>query len=108
MFCETEQPHAACTGTVFAHSGRRTDTFARGRDMARCRPDVSRSCVWALTSAKRMCGVLTLGVALIMAQACTREQTPERAHDPAVPAAPAMAGPRASVALDAEDGQWTM
>jgi lanthanide-dependent methanol dehydrogenase len=75
--------------------------------MARCRPEVSRRCVWALTSAGRRRGMLTVAT-LIVSQACTREQTPERAHDPAVPAAPAMAGPRASVALDAEDGQWTM
>jgi PQQ-dependent dehydrogenase (methanol/ethanol family) len=75
--------------------------------MARCRPEVSRRCVWALTSAGRRCAVLTLA-ALVFVQACTREQTPERAHDPAVPAAPAMAGPRASVTLDAEDGQWAM
>jgi lanthanide-dependent methanol dehydrogenase len=75
--------------------------------MSRCRPEVSRRCVWALASAERMRVILTFGAALALAQACTREQTPERAHDPAVPA-PAMAGPRASITLDAEDGQWTM
>ena len=73
--------------------------------MARCRPDVSRRGVSGLISAVRMHVALTLGAALALG--CTREQTPERAHDPATPA-PAMAGPRASITLDAEDGQWTM
>src|SRR4051812_47096730 len=80
--------------------------------MARCRPEVSRRCVWALASVgrKRVALALSaaLGLTLACTLACTREQPPERAHDPAVPAAPAMAGPRASVTLDAEDGQWTM
>jgi len=76
--------------------------------MARCRPEVSRRCVSGLISAVRMHVTLTLGAALALSQGCTREQTPERAHDPAMPVAPAMAGPRASVTLDAEDGQWTM
>ena len=33
--------------------------------MARCRPEVSRRCVWALTSAGRMRGALTIGAALL-------------------------------------------
>jgi lanthanide-dependent methanol dehydrogenase len=76
--------------------------------MARCRSDVSRRSVSRLISAARMSAPLTLGAALALALGCTREQTPERAHDPATPAAPAMSGPRASITLDAEDGQWTM
>jgi PQQ-dependent dehydrogenase (methanol/ethanol family) len=46
--------------------------------------------------------------ALLTLAACTREQTPEHSKEPAAAALPAAAGPRASVALDAEDGQWTM
>ena len=76
--------------------------------MARCRPDVSRRCRSALASPGSTRAALTFGAALLLALACTREQTPEHARDPAVPAAPAMAGPRATVTLDAEDGQWTM
>jgi lanthanide-dependent methanol dehydrogenase len=75
--------------------------------MARCEPEVSRRPGRALASVKTMRAALTLAAALVVAPACTREQTPERAHDPAPPA-PAMAGARASVTLDAEDGQWTM
>src|SRR5690242_9217176 len=74
--------------------------------MARCRPEVSRRSVRRLISAVRTNAALALVAALALG--CTREQTPERAHDPATPAAPAMAGPRASITLDAEDGQWTM
>jgi len=76
--------------------------------MARGSTDVSHRCVSGLISAVRIHVALTLGAALAFTQACTRERTPERAHDPAAPAAPAMAGPRAGVTLDAEDGQWTM
>jgi hypothetical protein len=76
--------------------------------MARCRPEVSRRKASGLISVVRLHVALTLVAALALAQGCTREQTPERAHDPATPAAPAMAGPRASITLDAEDGQWTM
>ncbi|MDB4888163.1 MAG: PQQ-dependent dehydrogenase, methanol/ethanol family [Gemmatimonadetes bacterium] len=40
--------------------------------------------------------------------ACTREKAPERAFEPATAVMPAGSGARASVVLDAEDGQWTM
>ena len=48
------------------------------------------------------------GVALVLAVACSPErQTAERARAPAAAALPAASGPRASAALDPEDGQWT-
>ena len=75
--------------------------------MARCRPDVSRRCLPALASVKEWRVVLVLGVALL-AGACTRESAPEPPREPATATLPASAGPRATVALDAEDGQWTM
>jgi lanthanide-dependent methanol dehydrogenase len=75
--------------------------------MARSGPEASRRHERALATVMTRRAVLTLGTALVVAAACTREQTPERAHEPAPPA-PAMAGPRATVTLDAEDGQWTM
>src|SRR5437764_11988130 len=75
--------------------------------MARCRPDVSPRCVRALTSVNRMRVVAALS-ALTLAGACTREGKPEPPRDAAAAALPASAGPRATVTLDAEDGQWTM
>src|SRR5437764_2508594 len=75
--------------------------------MARCRPDVSPRCVRALTSVNRMRVVAALS-ALTLAGACTREGKPEPPREAAAAALPASAGPRASVTLDAEDGQWTM
>jgi glucose dehydrogenase len=75
--------------------------------MARCRPDVSRGCVHALPSVKRM-GVVAAASALTFLMACTREGKPEPPREAAAAALPASAGPRASVALDAEDGQWAM
>lgn len=76
--------------------------------MARCRPEASRHCVRASAFVSGRCGVRMLGAALLLLQACTREQKAEPAHEPLAPAAPAMAGPRASTTLDPEDGQWTM
>ena len=50
-------------------------------------------------------GLLILIIALFTA--CTREKAPERALEPAAPAAQS-GDARARIALDAEDGQWTM
>src|SRR6186997_2131857 len=75
--------------------------------MARCRPDVSRRCVSARTSVNDWRGILVLVVAL-QTGACTREGAPEPPREPATATLPASAGPRATVTLDAEDGQWTM
>ena len=46
-------------------------------------------------------------VMLLLLAACTREDVPGRANEPASPAAPAGGTPRATVTLEAEDGQWT-
>ncbi|NUP70055.1 MAG: methanol/ethanol family PQQ-dependent dehydrogenase [Gemmatimonadaceae bacterium] len=43
----------------------------------------------------------------LAAAACTREDVASRAREPAAPALPASGTPRATVTLDAEDGQWT-
>jgi PQQ-dependent dehydrogenase (methanol/ethanol family) len=43
----------------------------------------------------------------LLALGCTREDAPAHAREPKPPAAPASGGPRATVTLDAEDGQWT-
>jgi PQQ-dependent dehydrogenase (methanol/ethanol family) len=51
----------------------------------------------------------TLGSAIIVwTAACTQEKAPGRATEPARPALPSNGEPRATAALDAEDGQWTM
>ena len=75
--------------------------------MARCRPDVSCRCVSAPASVNDWRGILVLVVALLTG-ACTREDAPEPPREPATATLPASAGPRATVTLDAEDGQWTM
>ena len=75
--------------------------------MARCRPDASRRWSRAIASVGRRV-VFSCCATMLLAQACTREHEAEPAREPAAPAAPAMSGPRATIALDAEDGQWTM
>src|SRR5215211_4331602 len=74
--------------------------------MTRCRPDASR-CSVGLTSVKEVSLAIALGV-IVSTVACTREGEPEPPRGPASAVLPASAGPRATVALDAEDGQWTM
>ncbi|HEY2065957.1 MAG TPA: methanol/ethanol family PQQ-dependent dehydrogenase [Gemmatimonadaceae bacterium] len=44
---------------------------------------------------------------ILFAAACTRERGPEHGYEPAPPA-PAGSDARATAALDAEDGQWTL
>ena len=75
--------------------------------MARCRPDVGRRSVRALTSAVRMRIVVTLAAGAL-AGACMREGKPEPPRTETPPALPASGAPRATAVLDAEDGQWTM
>src|SRR5215207_3827422 len=82
------------------------DTFARGRVMTRCRPDASR-CSVGLTSVRTYSTAIALAV-IVSAVACTREGEPEPPRGPASAVLPASAGPRATVAVDAEDWQWTM
>jgi lanthanide-dependent methanol dehydrogenase len=50
-----------------------------------------------------------LGSAIMLtaAVACVREKAPEHAREPAPAAAPPGGAPRATAALEAEDGQWT-
>jgi len=74
--------------------------------MARGKPEVRRR-MRARASAKRVHVAVVLG-ALTFIAACTREGKPEPPREAAAAALPAAAGPRATVALDAEDGQWTM
>ena len=50
---------------------------------------------------------LRSAIVLLIGAACTREKAPEVAREPAPAALPPAGGPRATVALDAEDGQWT-
>src|SRR4051812_12261514 len=76
--------------------------------MARWRPRMSGRSVRAVVRREVSLLAASVGCALLSLAACTRERTPERAKEPAAPALPAMAGPRASAAIDAEDGQWTM
>src|SRR5829696_1392149 len=90
----------------FFHSDLANDSFARGRVMTRCRPDASR-CSVGLTSVRILSTAIALGV-IVSTVACTREGEPEPPRGPASAVLPASAGPRATVALDAEDGQWTM
>src|SRR5215211_2619759 len=74
--------------------------------MTRCRPGASRRSV-GLTSVRILSTAIAFG-AIVSAVACTREGEPEPPRAPASTVLPASAGPRATVALDAEDGQWTM
>src|SRR3954471_2903201 len=75
--------------------------------MPRCRPEMGRRCVQALISARQL-RVVGLASALTLVSACTREGKPEPPREAAAAALPAAGGPRATVALDAEDGQWAM
>jgi PQQ-dependent dehydrogenase (methanol/ethanol family) len=45
--------------------------------------------------------------AMLLLGACTRDEAPPRALDPAAPALPAGGSTGATAALEAEDGQWT-
>ena len=51
--------------------------------------------------------IASLLLLLLVAAACTREQAPARAREPAAPAVSASGAPHATATLEPEDGQWT-